>query len=308
MSALQYGWRDPQDPRSFWLSFASCTREPGTWREEQYAAARYVANRATARNRPIWIGSSGGIDSEIACRAFYDQGIDFSVLTLEHTGGTNRHDVGHAVRWCSERGVKHVVAPIDIVAFLEKDLERYADEFAAVHPFRYLQLRILEMVEERGGFAVMGGGEQLYQPRPQSRPIRSADMYLAWSNGNVIAQEWCRKNETEHEAYFHYATPELCLAYVRHPLVAFALENPDAVFRHPVNAYTFMRLVYFSVWDDLRPRYKWHGFENVRKPFEAAKRRLRERFADEYVAIEMPAAEFARQLIAGLRADDRAVQ
>ena len=66
MSALTYG-TDPEGKA--WLRFLSCTREPGTWKEELAAAARAIAQKA---DRPLWICSSGGLDSEIACRSFYD--------------------------------------------------------------------------------------------------------------------------------------------------------------------------------------------------------------------------------------------
>lgn len=302
MSALRYSWDDPADARSFRLSFASCDREPANWKEELYAAARHVANRAMARNKPLWVCASGGIDSEIACRAFYDQGIEFSVLTLEHIGGTNRHDVRFARSWCERRGVKQEIVPLDVQRFLSEEITRYTEQVLAIHPFRYLQIKLIELIEERHGFAVLGSGGQTYQVRTSGDTLRAEDVYVPLSNGTVLADEWCRMHGIEHEASFHFATPELCLSYLRLPLVDFVLKHPVTVFRHPVNTYTFTRLVCLSIWDDVEPRYKWHGFENVRTDYEAAKRRLRAQFSQRFAPIHLPVIELRRQLESSLMA------
>src|SRR5438874_953783 len=103
MSALKYKWKKSTgntDTLEFY--FDPCTRHSQTWKEEIYSAARAIANKT---KKPIWICSSGGIDSEVACRAFFDQGINFSVLTIEHEAGTNSHDISYAINWCRARGV-----------------------------------------------------------------------------------------------------------------------------------------------------------------------------------------------------------
>lgn len=297
MSAFRYGWDGGDARGSFWLRFDSCSREPKSWKEELYAAARGIAART---KKPIWVCSSGGIDSEVACRAFRDQKIPFSVLTLEQEDGANAYDVGFAKEWCSVHGVAQKIIKIDMASFLSSDIDAYAERYAAIHPFRYLQLRLMEFVEEMGGYAVLCSGEQLYQADLDKPVITRNDLYLPFSNGTVIPLEWCKDNQTSHEPYFHFSTPELCLSYTREPLVTFALSNPDGLFRHPSNKYILKKLAYQSVWTDLTIRYKYDGFNNnsaIKPLFDAAVRRLRERFGENFAEIRLSLPEFESQLV-----------
>lgn len=299
MSALDYGWKgEDRSAESFWIRFNSCTRETQTWKEELYAAARAVASRTT---KPLWVCSSGGIDSEIACRVFFEQGIPFSVLTLEHKGGTNSHDIHYAIKWCTARGVPQKIVTIDMTEFLTTGIDAYAEHYVAIHPFRYLQLRLMEIVEEMGGYAILCSGEQLYDVDRTKPVITPRDLYLPLSNGTVMPLEWCKEKKTSHEPYFHFSTPELCLAYIRMPLIAFVLNNPEAAFRHKANIYTLKRVAYQSVWTDLEVRYKADGFENVKPLFDAARDRLRLRYESEYIRVDLPLPLLESQLTGMIR-------
>ena len=292
MIAFTYSAKSEQE--RFSLRFNACTHDVGTWKEEVYAAARAIAEGS---KKPLWVCSSGGYDSELVCRAFYDQKIPFSVLTLEHTEGTNRYDIRFAVDWCKKNGVTHKIVPIDMRKFLSDEVKKYADRYAAVHPFRYLQFRLMEVVEEMGGYAVLGGGEQLYAADTAKGKLARKDMYIPFSNGVVLPLQWCDDNATEHVPYFYFTTPELCLSYIRQPIVQFALANPDPLFRHQANAYTLKRLVYQSAWPDLVPRYKANGFDAIPGPLEEAREYLRKKFWSKYIPFNMPVTEFERQLI-----------
>lgn len=296
MSALNYRIQGEGSAARIEITFSPVSRAIRSWREEVYAAARAVAGAAT---KPLWVCASGGYDSEITCRAFLDQNIDFSVLTLVHHEGTNHHDIRFIVEWCKEAGVRHELVSFSVTDFLLRGIDRYA-EYPAIHPFRYLQLYLMERVEERHGYAVLASGEQLYQADPRKESWNRGDMSLPLSNGSVIPLAWCNDTNTRHEPYFHFATPEVCLAYLTHPLVAAALDNPDAVFRHEANAYTLKRLVYQSAWPDLQVRYKSHGFEKIKPLYEATKDKLREKFMAEYQPVAMPVVTFEQQLRASI--------
>lgn len=294
MSAFNYGWdADKTEGDSFWIRFNPCTREPQRWKEELYAGARSIANRA---NKPIWVCSSGGIDSEVACRAFYDQGLHFSVLTLEHEAGTNQHDIEYAKKWCRKHGVTQKIVNIDMPVFLTSEVDAYTKDYIAIHPFRYLQVKLMELVEEMGGYAVLGGGEQVYKADLSKPLITREDLYLSLSNGIAVPLEWCKDNRTSHEPYFHYSTPELCLSYISLPLVSFALNNPESVFRHTANAFTLKRVVYQSVWTDLEIRTKSHGFEKIMPLVQETRARLRKQFEGQYIPINLPIVSFESQL------------
>jgi hypothetical protein len=297
MSALEYTWHQGAGVDSLSVAFKACKREPRSWKDELYASARLIAERA---NKPLWILASGGIDSEVTCRAFYDQGIDFSVLTIEHVGGTNRHDITYAIDWCRKYNVKQKIVSIEMQTFLTDDVERYAREYVAIHPFRYFHIKMMELVEEMGGYAVLGCGDPLYYADTKLPILTYEDMYLVFGIGSIAPLEWQKKNAVAHEPYFLYSTPELCLSYLRLPLVSFALRNPETVFRHPANTYTLKRLVYFSIWTDMKVRYKSSGWDRIKPLVDASIERLHRKFGPQQLICHLPVGTLEKQLTAKL--------
>lgn len=294
MSALRHQFHVNADgTRGLTFSFAPCTREPGSWREEVYATARDIARKA---QKPIWVCASGGIDSEIVCRAFFDQGINFSVLTLAFEGGKNEHDMRYATKWCAEHGVKQLVVPFNAEKFLIEEVEVYAESYVALHPFRYFQIRLMELVESMGGYAVLAGGEQLYYVQVPLVQMRPEDVHLIFAIGNTVPFDWCNNTQTQHEPYFYFRTPEVCASFLRHPLVSFALQNPSHIFGHTSNTYLLKRMAYQAVWTDLELRFKATGFERVQKLVDDAQRRMREKFKDSLLVYRLPVVEFQKQL------------
>src|SRR4051812_21405201 len=107
-SALIYGWGGQNEPSDvFWMKCRPITREPKEWKEEVYRAAFTIAN---ATSKPLWLGFNGDIEGQVMCRAFFDQGINFHVFTLEHPAFTGRQNFAFAKKWCKERGIEqHIV-------------------------------------------------------------------------------------------------------------------------------------------------------------------------------------------------------
>jgi hypothetical protein len=295
MAAFNYGWgSSDQLSEPFWIRFQPCKREPKSWKEEMYAAARLLANEAGTR--PLWLCSSGGIDSEVMCDAFFNQGIHFSVLTIEQTGGTNRHDIEYAIRWCQLHNVAQKIVELDMQKFLSKDIQPYAEQgYISGGMFRYMQIRILEIVESMGGYAVLGGGEQLYYVDDEKKNPGINDTYLNFEQGYSVPLEWCKRNATSHEPYFYFHTPEICLAYQQIPIVAFALEHPD-VFLHPFNKYLFKRLVYHSIFPSLEMRLKYDGFENFQELKQAARQNVEKKYDSLIHTCELPISLMRAQL------------
>ncbi|HVY44870.1 MAG TPA: hypothetical protein VHB21_03285 [Minicystis sp.] len=295
MSAFRCGWSGP-DAARFWVGFDACTRAPRSFREELGVAARAVAAAAA---KPLWFCSSGGIDSEIMCRVFRDEGIDFHVLTLEHEAGTNRHDTQHAEAFCRAHGLAQEVVRVDMRRFFEIDCEAYAERgFVTGNVFRYLQLRMLELVEERGGHAVLGGGEQLYEVPMDAAVLGEDDVHLAFDVGYAVPSVHAERRGTSHTPYFFFETPELCAAYLATPIVAFAVRDA-AFFRHPTIRFMFKRLTYHAAFPDLPPRPKLHGFERLVPDRKRAEARLRARFGSRLEVVRLPVPELRRQLSGG---------
>lgn len=295
MNSLRY--TDPaSSSEEFSIWFSGIRRAPGDWKSEMYTYARELAS---STQRPLWVCFSGGIDSEVACRALYDQGIPFSILTLEHAQGTNLNDTSYARAWCKKFGVLQKIEKIDIDAFLTTDVDEYAKKYPAIHPFRFLQIRLMEIIESFGGYAVLCSGEQLYMT-DYSLPIwTNKDVYISLSNGTTIPMQWCKDNNAEHEPYFHFGSPEMCLSYMDLPVVEFALNHPDSIFRHRNNKYLLKRLAYQSVWTDIDRRPKLDGFEQISPLFEACRTRLLTEYGSKHIEVRVSVEELRAQLTKG---------
>jgi hypothetical protein len=258
---LQYRWDEPDYPTATSrFKFSNCARTPLSWIEELERAAISLAESAT---KPIWICSSGGVDSETLCEVFLRLNLPFNVLTIEFADGKNAHDVMYAKRWCEHNKVHQELYALDIFDFVKKELDRYiADGYVAGELFRYMMIKEMSVVENMGGFAVLAGGEQLYEIDASKSALTAADPYLKADVTYTTPLEWCRRNHVRHEPFFYFSTPEIMLAWLRIPLVNFVLNNPD-FFRHPTNKHALKNSVIRYHFPQQQWRNKYTGFEQV---------------------------------------------
>ena len=271
----------------FSFSFTPCIRQPLSWIEETRLAARKIADSTT---KPIWLCSSGGIDSEVMCEAFYAEKIPFSILTLSHNNGQktiNDHDISYATAWCNNHGVKQKVVSVNLV----KEVINRTPDYVTGQVFRYLQIRVLQEVENLGGFGVLGGGEQLYYV---DEPI--LDPYLLMHTGYTVPLEWCKDNGLQHEPYFYFSTSEMVQAWLNNPIVNFALTNPE-FFRHPVNKLSLKIITIRSLFPNQDARRKFDGFEKVKDLQTEANNRLLKVFGDKIQAYRKPISEIRSDLV-----------
>lgn len=294
MGAFKYGWNsDSKSPSTFWAGFEHCTHEAREWKQELGAAALLIANRA---KKPLWLCFSGGMDSEVMCRVFFDQGIQFSALTLEHEEGTNAADVKRAKDWCWERGVPHKIVRINIEQFLDSEVSAYLqDGYVTDAMGKYLQLKVLQTVEELGGYAVLGAG--VLVPRVSDEVVEPTkdDVFLRFNMGHTILLEWCKKKGVEHSPAFFSLTPETCLSYFNVPALALALENPE-MFKSTAGAFIIKLMAYQMEWPDMRPRYTDFGFKHRMDHMRAVRQRIRKEFADSLQTYDLHYPEFRAQL------------
>ncbi len=264
-SALSYGWSDPAKPETYNMSFHPVSRPVGSWREELNAAAIIIANTAQKR---IKIAFSGGLESEVLCRTFFDQGIQFSALTLAHR--TNRKEVAYARQWCLYRGIPHEIVPFDAASFLTIDVDRYmAAGYVTGSVYRYLQLRIMEIIELSNSFGVLGNGKLSFQPNRAD----SNDTCMSFGTSFAAPFEWMKMGSVRHQPYFFLSTPEVVLSFLRTPLVEAALRTPH-VFDNSSNNIALRRLVYQTFWPDIPSRPSLYGFERERLLKNAAEHRM----------------------------------
>jgi len=294
MENLQYRWDEPGFPTpDSRFHFSHCTRVPLSWIEELERAAMSLAESTT---RPIWICSSGGVDSETLCEIFFRLKLPFQVLTVEFADGKNDHDIVHARRWCEQHNVHQEFYRLDIFDFVRHEVEQYIQEgYVAGELFRYLMMKEVSIVDEMGGFAILAGGEQLYHVDAAKQTLTVADPYLLVDITYTTPLEWCRRHRVRHEPYFYFSTPEIMLAWLRIPLVDFVLHHPD-FFRHPTNKHALKNSVIRYHFPEQAWRNKYTGLEQVLKLDAMVKERLQEHFGARVQKTRLYVSDLLQQL------------
>ncbi len=271
---------------SFSAAVSRCMREPNSWKKEVYATARFVAGRA---KKPLLLFFSGGLDSEIMCRSFFDQGITFTATTFEHEGGANRRDVEHAKKWCWDRNVTHHVVPFETPGFFGQPPATFAESgFISSNIMRYFQAALLAYAEDAGFFSVIGDGGQLYRSDPGTQKIQ-----LRFGPGDYGLAQWSEEHDTDHEPFFFRATPELYAAYLHIPIVVFGTANPP-LFYPEYNKHVFKRLVYQSEWPDTASRPYATPFGHFRPDRLKKEAELKVFFGNKLSYIDIPIDNLAR--------------
>jgi len=291
---LQYRWDEPNFPTgASRFQFSHCTRTPLSWMEELERAAVSLAESTT---KQIWICSSGGVDSETLCEVFLRLHLPFKVMTIEFADVKNAHDVMHAKRWCQRNHVHQELYSLDIFDFVKDELDHYLEDgYVAGELFRYLMIKEMAIVENMGGFAVLAGGEQLYEVDASKQVLTAADPYLKADITYTTPLEWCRRNNARHEPYFYFSTPEIMLAWLRIPLVNFVLNNPD-FFRHPTNKHALKNSVIRYHFPQQQWRNKYTGFEQVLNLERMVKARLENHFGARLHKPRLYVSELLQQL------------
>jgi hypothetical protein len=251
---------------------------------------------AESTTKPIWICSSGGVDSETLCEVFLKLGLPFNVLTTEYPDGKNAHDIAYAKRWCTQHKVHQKIYAFDIYDFVQNELDVYIKEgYVGGELFRYMMIKHMALVEDMDGFGILAGGEQLYEIDASKTVLTADDPYLKMDITYTAPLEWCRRNRVVHEPFFFFSTPEIMLAWLRIPLVDFVLKNPD-FFRHPTNKHALKNSVIRYHFPRQPWRNKYTGYENMPDLVNMVKAKLESQFGPKLQKSRLYVAELLRQL------------
>lgn len=258
----------------FRIEYKKTFSEVKSFHVEVVNTAKFIKS---CTSKPIMIALSGGIDSEVAARGFIKSKIPFEALTFVHKENTNHHDISHAIDFCKKNNIKHHLLELDVDKFfLNEEFVKYIDAgYKATNIFRYLQLHILETINDMGYTAVMGGGEQIY---------RNIDnkVCLTIHQSMVNSLNWCKNNNVLHFPYFFHTRPELVVSYLKDKLITFLVNNSeyyDDGFKS--SAYSIEKmLVYHKNFKGMAHRNKFSGFENIKKQRNILQRKLSEQFTD----------------------------
>jgi hypothetical protein len=260
----------------FGISLKPVSRPVLSFREEILETAENIANSTT---RPIVLGFSGGIDSEVIARAMLEKKVPFSVLTIRHAGGLNDHDIVYANKFCQHHNVKQQIVEIDIMDFFTQGINKYIEQgYHAVNLFRYFHLLVFEIIEAQSACGILGGGEPIFYNFNE-------EICMGYTQEQQVVLNWFQHHNTVHYPWFFIQNSELVASYLQEPFIqqwltqdvsAFLKPNPAGT--APNNSGPDKIHVYHTDWPDMERRPKYTGYENI-QPWRVQRQiELRDRF------------------------------
>ena len=120
----------------------------------------------TAKHRKIFVGLSGGLDSEIVAQSFYEQGIEIYPIITNikwYNIHVNYSDTWYAHRWCKERNIKPIVFNYSITELLTESL-KLAKQLRTKKLYPLLNVINSQFAKSQGGVFVNGQALIEYYP------------------------------------------------------------------------------------------------------------------------------------------------
>jgi len=251
------------------VKFKAVSRLPKNLEDEVVETARYIKSKTS---KPIIVALSGGIDSEVVCRAFLKANIDFTTITVRYKDNLNSHDIEYADRFCKKFNIKQTYIDMDPFDFYENGIQKYINQgYISTNLFRYLTLFLMETIDRMGACAVLGAGEQIYFNMNNVVQIEHPENLLT-------PLEWTRNNSI-HFPYFFQTTPEITAAYLNHELIKLLTTDAKYYKCKWWPGYSAEKtIVYHSIFTDMERRRKFNGFENIDEFRQRKQTLLREKF------------------------------
>lgn len=119
-----------------------------------------------ANGRDIYVGMSGGADSEIVAQSFYEQGIPFTPLITDlyyYNIHSNYADTWWAKKWCQEHNVTPCILKYSVTKLLIENTQ-LGEKINARHLYPLHYLSLADYAKQQGGVFVSGQGLIEYFP------------------------------------------------------------------------------------------------------------------------------------------------
>jgi hypothetical protein len=253
-------FRFRQSPDDRWMvRYGACQRPVGNFRDECHATARLIRD---SFDEPLTVLFSGGADSEVVLRSFYEQGIPCKVAICQFANKLNLHDVGYAVECCQQLGIQFDLIPLDIEWFLDGAYWPYAEASQSRSPELCSTMWLADQVD---GIPIMGSGECYLVKRIPATYVDGASPYTKtpWDlyERELIAgwyRHFMRTGRKAVPAFFQY-TPEIMLSFLREDRVVDLVNDRLIGKRSTVTSKLGIYQKYFPLAD----RKKFSGYENV---------------------------------------------
>lgn len=224
-----------------------------------YYDALYYNARAMkdSYNEPFDVLFSGGIDSEVAIRAFKQEGVNFNVYTIRLENGINEQDVNTAVRIAENIGIKLNIIDWNLQRFLENDAEEMFNRTFCPEPRRMIRHAWYDLLDN---IPVMGEGEPYWRRELLGDYSRKSDWHLYWTEdyftGAIYANTIGRTVISE---WYNY-TPEIVMNFHKLPIVRDLLD--DRIIGKQ-SCWSTRTQIHRELWRDIFDKPKLGGLEGV---------------------------------------------
>ena len=282
---MHYSWSGRDERTSsedqFELRYSACLREPKSFREECIEAVRLIAQ--DAGGEPIVVMMSGGVDSEVVCRAFREAGIPIRARLFRYKKAI-LEDVRLAREFCESQSIPLEIVDFDEDRFLSDDLPKYAEVYRIHEPFAAFDIHRMETTN---GYPVFGAG----------------DLVLEQADGQITSYElgsfsiprvYQRRSSRKGCYQFFQYTPELMLSFLREPILRKWIEIAPRV--GLANSRYWKMCLYKSIWPDMVFRKKYTGYERFAGPYLKAQEELTRRHGYRGDRLSLPVESLIRAL------------
>lgn len=250
----------------FFCTYSRCSKQPESFKQECINTANEVSSQAEQLDRTPYLFLSGGLDSEVVVKAFIDAGVDFKVISFRFKNNFSSHETYYINKFIKKHNLEHKYYDIDSDWLLTSNAEEYLYQSQCSQSEMLPHMKLIKHVwDNLNGFPVLGNGD-LYvskdisidwifdktKPKYQWNYIEY-EYILAWNRFAV-------KNKILGCMGFFMHNPEIVLAMIQDPDMHKCIYNEIP---HKMSSRSTKTVVYIKSWNDLEPRLKFHGSEQL---------------------------------------------
>lgn len=271
----------PRDESRFEVSYAAASRSPQTFRTECSLLAATLAEEA--RGMPIYVCISGGVDSEVVCRAFIEAGISFTPVVFRYKLH-QRDDLGAISRFVTAQGLQLKTIPFDEEEFVRFELKNWANRYPISEPFAAFDMARIERLD---GCVVFGCGDIVLES--ENGTLSSYEL------GSFFQPPIFMRDQKRPGCYqFFQGSSEIMLSAINDPIMQRWI-SLQARMKFP-NSRQFKAYALKKIWPDLELRRKWTGYERFAALYFEGQKILQQSLSSNGDRFDLPLQALINQL------------
>lgn len=269
-------------PRQTWMcEYGVAENQNFTVKQANADAAVKIWQEADRLGLNIYLLLSGGLDSEVAARAFLDAEVPFTAVVVKYKTHANEkpmnfHESKFADRFCEKYSVNKLDLILDPAKFFASNEVR---EIADIAQTRSGQLACSMWAARQlgNGYIVLGQGEPYLYRQFGKWWFREKELIVSWHKFWMFAG-------IKGTAGFHQYTPDQMLAYLTDPLIVELVNSQKLAIGEPLNNASVKQQVYQNHYPDadFLTRKKYTGFERMVQIDNTIRQVLTEKYSSHY--------------------------